>query len=194
MPILNPDGTPYRLTPYQNYDPNNPDIDLFDEWDAESIRMGGTPVYYYKCFVTAIDRTYLESRSKIWADQPIELFATYDPVAAQQALGPYGIDSLDEITLDCNYKDVIRRVGEMPRPGSRIMTPHLREHWEVIQCSLAEFRGWRAVRLQIVCQRFPTSLTDNSEKGQQDMPQYRIDDHVFDPQNFPGDDDCGPRE
>jgi len=194
MPILNPDGTPYRLTPYRNFDPQNPDLDLFDEWDAESIRIGGTPVYYSEVFISAadIDRTYNESRRKIWADKPVEIFGTYDPVASQQALGPFGLDSLDEIVIDANYKDVIRRLGKWPVPGSRIMTPHLREYWELVQCVLAEFKGWRGVRLQLICQRFQTSTTDNSEKGRQDMPQYRIDDHVFDPQAYPGDGEDGP--
>lgn len=192
MPILNDDGTPFHLSPLRQFNPNRPDYDLFDSWDAEAIRLGGSPLAYYEVFISAadIDTTYNESRRKVWSMHPIEIWGTYDPPPSEQALGPFGLDSMTEVVFDCNYKDVLRRVGHLPLPGSRIRTPHLREDWEVVQCQLGEFRGWRAIRLQIICKRFQPSSTDNSEFVPDDVPSFKIDDHAFTPGNFPGDDGC----
>jgi hypothetical protein len=43
MPILNKDGTPYQLTgSVQQFDPQNPNFDLFNLWDQEAILRGGS--------------------------------------------------------------------------------------------------------------------------------------------------------
>jgi hypothetical protein len=42
MAILNPDGKPYLLSgSLQQFDPENPEFDLFNTWDQEAIAIGG---------------------------------------------------------------------------------------------------------------------------------------------------------
>ena len=47
MTLYNSDGTPYKAAgTIQQFDPNNPDLCLFNQWDQESIMQGGSPIYY----------------------------------------------------------------------------------------------------------------------------------------------------
>ncbi len=175
--IRNDDGTPYRVVGnIQQFDPESPDKNLFNLWDQEAIKQGGSPVYYYQVFITqqAIDPLYQESRAKVWSQHPIELFCFYEPISSTNNLGMFGIDSPDEIVFEFNYAAVLEALGKLPQIGSRIFTPHLRENWEVIQCNPGEYKGWNVLRLQMICRRFQESLTTGEGKVTQSVPKYKI--------------------
>lgn len=49
MTIYRPDGKPYNPTgSLQQFDDGLPERDLFNKWDEESIRLGGSPLFYYE--------------------------------------------------------------------------------------------------------------------------------------------------
>lgn len=67
MTIYKPDGKPYCPTgSLQQFDDGLPERSLFDLYDEETIRLGGSPLFYYELFIDAnnIDPLYVESRAK----------------------------------------------------------------------------------------------------------------------------------
>src|SRR6185437_3750736 len=172
--IRDQDGTPYRVTSSVNqFDPSHPDYYLFNAWDQEAIERGGSPVFYYEVFISrsSIDPVYNESRSKVWSQHPIQLFCFYEPAPSMNELGLFGIDAPMEMVFEFNYQDVLRRLGNKePKIGSRLFSPHLREHWEIIQCNTGEYKGWNVIRIQMICRKFQESLTTGEGRVTQSVP------------------------
>lgn len=178
MAIKNPDGTPYQLAgSLQQFDPENPEFELFNTWDQEAIRIGGTPVYYYEVFIqmNTVDPLYIEDRGKMWSPRPICLYGYYEPVPTQNMMTTFGIDSPDELMFEFNYKEVLASIGHPPKIGSRLFTPHRRENWVIIQNNVEEYALWGELRLQVMCQRFQESLTTGEGKVTQQQPDFNID-------------------
>jgi hypothetical protein len=177
MAIKNLDGTPYQTgSSLQQFDPNNPEFNLFNTWDQEIIGIGGTPIYYYEVFIqmNTVDPLYLEDRGKIWSQKPICLYGYYDPLPPQNMMTPFGYDSPLEMMFEFNYKDVLSRIHHPPKIGSRLFTPHKREHWVIIQRAVGEFKLWGELRLQVMCNRWTDDLVTNP-KGKLPEPDFKID-------------------
>ena len=165
--LLNTDGTPYRTVgSFQQFDPENPEFNLFNLWDQEIIQMGGSPIFYYEVFIQegTVDPIYWEDRGKIFSNNPVQLYCLYEPISSTNDQGVFGIDSPDEMIFEFNYCAVLDAVGHPPKIGSRLYTPHLRENWVVVQRNLGEFKLWGAMRLVIVAQRFQESVTTGEGK------------------------------
>jgi hypothetical protein len=174
--MLTPDGKPYRTVgSLQQFDPDDTQHALFNLWDEEAIRQGGSPIYYYEKFISPdmIDPDYMEARGALFSPTPIELWATYDPQAAQNNMGVFGYDNLVEIPMELNAKATIRSVGHMPKLGSRIYTPHLGENWEIIQRNLGEFKLWGALRVTLICRVFQENLTQQGGRVTQNRPKIK---------------------
>lgn len=174
--IRNDDGTPYKLGTLQQYDPENKEFELFNDWDAESIKIGGSPIFYYEVYIQSntVDPLYLEDRGKIWSSVPIQLWSFYDPIPAQNYMSTFGIDAPDEIMFEFNYQEVLKALGHPPVVGSRIFTPHRRENWEIIQRSDEVYQMWGQYRLQVMCKRFQETLTTGNGKVTQKEPSYNV--------------------
>ena len=176
MSILNPDGTPYQLADMQRFNPNNVEHELTNLWDAEIIQFAGSPIYYYEVFVqmNTVDELYQEDRGKLYSNLPIQLQAYYEPITSQNAQGEFGIDALEEIEFQLNYKSVLNTIGHAPKVGSRIYTPHKRQNWIIVQRDVDDFRLWGELRLKLYCQVFQESLTQNEGSVTQVTPDFRI--------------------
>lgn len=176
MVIKNPDGTPYQLSELQQFDPCNPEHELFNEWDAEVIEIGGTPLEYYEVFIQSgtVDKVLMEDRGKLWSPQKVVLYAYYDPIPSQNAMGVFGADSPDELMFELNYQDTLKRLGHVPKIGSRIFSPHKRENWVIMQRGVEVFKLWGELRLQLMCQRFQESLTTGEGKVTQRQPDFKL--------------------
>ena len=155
--IYRNDGKPYAVTgSRQQFDDGLPEHELFNTWDEEAIKIGGTPLFYYELFIDTnnIDPIYLESRAKIYSPNPIQLYGYYEPVASQNMQTAFGIDSPDEMIFEMNYRAVLRDVGHVPKIGSRIFSPFLKENWVIIERKTAEFKMYQVLHVQLICQRF----------------------------------------
>jgi hypothetical protein len=163
--IYNSNGTPYEVSGcYQLFNDRNPDRRLLSSWDAESIRMGGSPLYYYEYFVdlNTIDPIYLESRNGLYSQTPVTLYCFYDNIPSQNYQNQFGIDSPDEMIFNLNYQDVLDRLGYVPKINSRLNSPFLNENWVIIERKLSNFEMWQATRLQLICGRFqPDTVSGN---------------------------------
>lgn len=175
--IRNCDGTPFRCVgSLQQFDPENPEFELFNQWDQEVIGIGGSPILYYEVFIgkNTIDPLYREDRGKLFATKPVELYGYYDPVAAQNYQNMFGLDSPDEIKIEFNFRSVMKVIGHPPKIGSRIFTPHKRENWQIVQRAVAEFKMWGELHLILMCSRFQESTTTNEGKVTQRQPDFKI--------------------
>ncbi len=175
--IRKPDGSNYTTSgTLRQYNPQSPQHKLFNLWDQEAIKQGGTPLFYYEVFIPTgeIDPLYIESRGKLYSQHPVELWAIYEPIPSQNFMSAFGYDSPDEMVFEMNAKSVIRSIGHMPKIGSRIFSPHLSENWEVIQRNLGEFKMWGALRLQLICKRFQESVTTGEGNVTSKSPTVKI--------------------
>lgn len=162
--LLDKNGQVYHTTgSIRNID--NTEFDLFNSFDQESISKGGIEIQLFSLILSQndIDPLYLESRSKLFSPIGIKLFCFYEPIPSQNYVNAFGIDAPDEMIFEFNYRHVLERNnGMVPKIGSRIYTPHLKENWVIIQRNLGEFKMWGAMRLQLICQKFQESVTTNS--------------------------------
>ncbi len=171
-------GTPYQLSgSLQTFDPENPEHFLLDVWDEEAIRLGGSPIFYYELFIQpSVDTLNRENRGKIWAIDPIQLYGFYEPIASQNYMNVFGMDSPDEIKFEFNYRAVLKQIGHPPRLGSRLYTPHKDENWVIVQRTLGDFRLWGEIRLTIMAQRFQESTTDGGGKPTQAHADFKLNE------------------
>jgi len=168
--IRNCDGSPFQvLGSIQQFDPNSPAHNLFNFWDQEVIKQGGTPLFYYEVFVQyqTIDKLYLEDRGKLWSPIAVQLYGYYEPIEQQNPSTAFGIDAPDEVIFELNYKAVLGAIGHPPKLGSRMNTPHRNENWVVVDRRLKEFKLWGAVRLELQCARFQ----EDASTGEGNVPQ-----------------------
>ena len=180
--IRNPDGSEYKVTcSMQQFDPYNPDQDLFNVWDSEAIRIGGSPIFYHELFIQpqGIDPVYKEDRSKLWSPFPVQLYCIYNPLPNQNALGPWGVDAPDEMIFEFNYRDVLRTINHPPIVGSYLYTPHKGEFWEIKQRNDGGFKLWGQLRLQLICQKFQESPITGEGKVKQPQPDFKINTGSF---------------
>ena len=177
--IRNPDGTPYRVVgSRQQFDPENPELDLFNTWDAEAIEIGGSPIFYHEVFIQpqTIDPIYWEDRGKLWSNDPIQLYGFYEPIPSSNNLGNFGIDGFDEMTFEFNARAVLMALGHPPRIGSRLYTPHKREHWEIIQRNYGEWKMWGELRMQLICKRFQEDAVTAAGAATQKVPDFKLNE------------------
>ena len=131
MAIRRPDGSIYTVSGcLGKFNPAAQSHKLFSTWDAEIIKLGGSPIFYYEAIVppSTIDPIYWESRSMLWTDTPTVLYALYEPLPIQNYQDMFGIDSgTDTVIFELNYKDVVQRLGHVPKLDSRFYTPHICE-------------------------------------------------------------------
>jgi hypothetical protein len=166
--IFNCDGTPYVLGgSIDQFDPNNSDIGLLNQYDQEITQISGSPVLYYEVMIQVgnrMDPLYREDRSKIWNPTPVKLYAFYTPVPTSNFVNMFGIDAPDEIQLEFNYLSVLKVLGHPPKIGSRIWTPQLGESWVVVQNGFNNYQLWNTFKIITTCQRFQESTTTNEGK------------------------------
>lgn len=178
--IRNPDGTPYGLSgSLQQFDPNNPEHDLFNSYDEEIIKIGGTPLYYYEIFIQeqTIDPLYIEDRGKLFSNFPVQFYGYYEPPDQNSPSTLIGMDTPDEeIIIEGNYKAVFRDVGHVPKRGSRIVSPHRQEHWIIIDTKLSQFKMWGALHILIHCRKFIESPTTGESNVSQGSFNFTIPD------------------
>lgn len=180
MAIRNKDGTIYKPSgTLGQLIPDSPSHDLFNLWDQEIIRAGGSPLLYYEVIIprSSIDPLYLESRDKMWSLFPVEIFAIYEPIPSQMNQGLMGIDGPDTMVFYTNYQDIISRIGHLPSVGARIYSPHLQENWEVVDRKLGDFQRWKVYRVEIHCHRFQENRTtgEGEVTQQTPSPSFEID-------------------
>jgi hypothetical protein len=175
--IRNPDGTPYQVSGSLNvYNGNEMERELLNTYDAEIIKINGTPLYYYEFLADAntIDPTYYEARGALYSPVPVLLYAYYDPITSQNYQNMFGIDSPNMTTFELNYQATQEAIGHLPLVGSRLFTPHRGENWRIIQRGAGDWKLWGQIRLILECEQFQESLTRGEGRVTQNTPPYKV--------------------
>jgi hypothetical protein len=175
--LRNSDGSIFHAVgSMAQFDPENPELCLFNSWDQEAIKIGGSPIFYYEVMIQigSLDRLYREDRGKLWSPVPVQLWAFYEPKPPENLQNVFGIDAPTEMMFELNYRSVLDTLGHPPKVGSRIYTPHKQENWVLIQRNTGEYKLWGELRLQLLCQRFQESVTTGEGKVSQRHVDFKI--------------------
>jgi hypothetical protein len=176
--IRNSDGSVFNVSgSISQFDPTDTsEHSLFNQWDSEIISQGGSPIIYYEVLIqpSTVDPLYLEDRGKLWSPKGIQLYCFYEPKPDENIQGLFGIDSPTEMIFELNYRDVLQRIGHPPKVGSALFTPHKSQMWRIIQRNDGEFKLWGQLRLQLICQKFQGSITDNSSTINTPQVDFKI--------------------
>ena len=78
--------------------------------------------------------------------------------------------------FEFNYRHVLQQLKHPPKIGSRIYSPHKREHWVILQRNLEVYKLWGEIRIQVMSQRYQESLTTGEGKVTQREPDFKVND------------------
>ena len=167
--IRDQSGLPFFLTGRLGlYDPQNPDNEVQDSWDRESIEIGGSPILYYRLLTknAKIDPLYNEIRDKIWSEEPFKICALFTPARPLQPLDQFGIDNPVDVIFTFNRTAFLDAVRELPTSGSLIFSVVDRTWWEVIQSNInitedLDRMLWSRHRLQAYARSYQPTATEH---------------------------------
>lgn len=117
------------------YDPENPDINLFNLVDDEVIKLGGSKLYFYKYFNTGnqFDDVYMEERTKAIAKEPIVVYGHYDPRMIEEELNEFGIEVMNDQFFTFNKSYIDRKLNRSPIPGDIIKPFFQNQRYEIFE-------------------------------------------------------------
>lgn len=130
------------------FDENNPDRDLFNLIDDETIRLSGSKVYVYKYYQSEeFDDVYMESRKKAIAKDPVVLFAHYDPRPVEQNLTEFGIEIDNDQIFTFNKLYAERMLGRKIIEGDIIKPFFQNMKYKIYQVSEDSFEAYGVYHL-----------------------------------------------
>jgi len=123
------------------YDPANEDLTFFNMVDEETIRLGGSPVWYFKYLQseTNFDDVYMENRQKAISSDPILVNTHYEPKALEENLTEFGIELSNEQLFIFNHSYISRKLGRFPIPGDVIKPKFQNQRYEITEAQEEEF-------------------------------------------------------
>lgn len=100
------------------FDPQNPDLNLFNLMDEEQIRLSGSKLLYYKYFQSegTVDHIYMEERQKTIHSQPVTVFGHYTPSPVEENLTQFGIELQNDQLFMFNKSSIELALGRTPIP------------------------------------------------------------------------------
>ena len=105
---------------------------------------------------------YHEDQEKEW-ESPVELYGLY----AHPDINEYrffGVDSPDEMALELNYSDTIKKLGHSTTIGSKItiLDMNRRDAWIIVHRNIEDHRIWGSGRLVLALQKYvPRATTEH---------------------------------
>ena len=121
-------------TPLSFYDPENPDVNLFNLVDDEIIRISGSPLNYFKQLVNEnFDDVYLESPTKTITSDPIVVHGYYEPTVVEEVLSNFGIEITNDQSFIFNKTYMESALGRMPQIGDQIKPFFQNQKYEITE-------------------------------------------------------------
>lgn len=125
------------------FDPENPDINLFNIIDDELIRLAGSEFRYYKYFRSPdYDEVYGEDRSKPVATQAILVHGHYEPRILEENLTEFGIELTNDQLFVFNKSYIEQKIGRIPIPGDVILPKFQDQKYEIYQVQEDSFESY----------------------------------------------------
>ena len=131
------------------YDPDNPDIGLFNLIDDENIRLAGSKVLFFKYMQSkdSYNDVYMEERNKPIAYEGIEVWAHYDPKPIEENLGEFGLELENEQIFVFNKTHVENKIRRTPIPGDIIKPRFQNQKYEIFEVQEDEFQAYGVYHL-----------------------------------------------
>lgn len=142
------------------FDPNNPDLVLFNLIDDEQIRLSGSKLYYYKYYQSDdYDEVYMESRTKPIAKEGITVHGHYEPQALTENLTQFGVEIQNDQMFIFNLSYIQAKLGRAPIAGDVIKPYFQNQRYEIFEVVEDSFEIYGVYHL--VCSA--KLLRDNSD-------------------------------
>ena len=130
------------------FDPDNPDINLFNLIDEEATRLGGSKLYVYKFYRSEdYDEVYMEAPNKTIAREPLVLFGHYEPLALDENLSEYGIELTSDQLFVFNKSYAERILGRPLIAGDVIKPMFQDQRYEVFEVQEDSFEAYGVYHL-----------------------------------------------
>jgi len=125
------------------FDLDNADIQLFNEIDAEGIRLSGSKMYLYKYYQSEnYDEVYMEDREKVIAKEPIIVVGHYSPTVLEEHLSEFGIEATNDQIFTFN-KSYIETLLERPLIAGDVIKPFFQEQkYEIFEVQEDSFEAY----------------------------------------------------
>ena len=123
------------------FDPQNPDLGLFNLIDEEQIRLSGSKILYYKYFQSdsTIDPIYMEERKKVLHSEPITVFGHYNPTPIEENLTQFGIELTSDQLFVFNKSSIERILQRTPIPYDVVQPKFQNIKYEIIEVQEESF-------------------------------------------------------
>ena len=116
------------------FDPDNPDIGLFNRIDDELIGLAGSELLIFKFHLDGnYDDVFEENRKKIIDQTPITLFGHYDPRPIEENLTEFGIELTNDQLFTFNKAATVGALGRPVIAGDIIQPRFQNQKYEVFE-------------------------------------------------------------
>jgi len=117
------------------FDPDNPDINLFNLIDEELVRLSGSKILFYKYMQSQsnYDEVYMEERNKPISSEPILVYGHYEPKVLEENLTQFGIELTNDQIFVFNKSYIEQRLGRTIIPGDIVQPKFQNQKYEVFQ-------------------------------------------------------------
>lgn len=117
------------------FDPENPDITLFNFVDDELIKLSGSKILYYKYHQVDqdFDDVYLEARNKPIAKESILVYGHYEPTVLEENLTQFGIELTNDQLFIFNKSYMDRMLSRSPIPGDIVEPKFQKQKYELFE-------------------------------------------------------------
>jgi len=130
------------------FDPDNPDIGLFNLVDDELIKLSGSRLFFYKYYQNEdYDNVYMESRNKPIATDPVRVFGHYEPRVLEENLTEFGIELTNDQVFVFNKSYIERKIGRIVIPGDVIKPEFQNQKYEIFQVQEDRFESYGVYHL-----------------------------------------------
>ena len=126
------------------FDPDNPDITLFNFVDDELIRLSGSKLLYYKYNQVDqdFDEVYMEARNKPVSREPVLVYGHYEPTVLEENLNQFGIELTNDQLFIFNKSYIERRLNRAPISGDIIEPKFQKQKYELFEIQQDSFEAY----------------------------------------------------
>jgi len=144
IPNLIPEPTDDIESELNLFDPNNPDITLFNLIDDELIRLSGSKLLYYKYIQIDqdFDPVYMEAQNKPVSKEPIVVYGHYEPTVLEENLNQFGIELTNDQLFIFNKSYIERVLHRSPHPGDIVEPKFQKQKYELFEVQEDSFEAY----------------------------------------------------
>lgn len=156
------------------FNPENPDINLFNLIDDEMIKISGSELLYYRYLQgeSEYDEVYMEERNKPLAREPIVLYGHYDPTVLEENLSEFGIELTNDQVFVFNKSYIQQKLAGGINSGDVIQPRFQNQKYEVFEVQEDSFEIYGVYHLVCAARLLRDSM------DVQDTPLTKVTENI----------------